>query len=643
MTSAQAALNGNDRFDSHPGAAESLANARRYLLAQRAPGGFWEGELSTSALSTATAIFSLSLYSRMRLGMGTAGAEGAAIEAMAAKGVAWLVANQNADGGWGDTVVSFSNISTTALCWSAVSAVGETPTARDAVARAAAWLTSRAGSLEPAALARAIIERYGKDHTFSVPILTMCVLAGRLGEEPAAWAYVPQLPFELAACPQSWFRFLKLPVVSYALPALIAIGRVRHANRPTWNPIARAARAMTAGRVMNVLRQIQPKGGGFLEATPLTSFVLMSLCGAGVAGHPVAAEGAAFLIRSVRPDGSWPIDTNLATWVTTLSVNALSSADDWHAVLDVEARRSILDWLLAQQYRVRHPYTGAPPGAWAWTDLPGGVPDADDTAGALVALARLAPEAGPTAQMTDAAEAAVGWLLDLQNSDGGIPTFCRGWGNLPFDRSGADLTGHALLAWSAWRGGLAATTEARIRRGISRALLYLAKTQRADGAWLPLWFGNQRAEGDNNPLYGTARVLIGLQSISAADAPHAATLATKAARWLTEAQNGDGGWGGDRGAPSSIEETALATHALRGAAATEAGDAIDAAIQRGAAWLIERTDRGQRFEPSPIGFYFAKLWYFEKLYAPIFTVAALSRLGEGRQLSDNRAPPRSSE
>lgn len=107
-------------------------------------------------------------------------------------------------------------------------------------------------------------------------------------------------------------------------------------------------------------------------------------------------------------------------------------------------------------------------------------------------------------------------------------------------------------------------------------------------------------------------------------------------------QNGDGGWGGDRGA-SSIEETALATHALRGAAATEAGDAIDAAIQRGAAWLIERTDRGQRFEPSPIGFYFAKLWYFEKLYAPIFTVAALSRLGEGRQLSDNRAPPRSSE
>jgi squalene-hopene/tetraprenyl-beta-curcumene cyclase len=30
-------------------------------------------------------------------------------------------------------------------------------------------------------------------------------------------------------------------------------------------------------------------------------------------------------------------------------------------------------------------------------------------------------------------------------------------------------------------------------------------------------------------------------------------------------------------------------------------------------------------EPSPIGFYFAKLWYYERLYPRIFTVAALKR------------------
>ena len=50
-----------------------------------------------------------------------------------------------------------------------------------------------------------------------------------------------------------------------------------------------------------------------------------------------------------------------------------------------------------------------------------------------------------------AVDRGVKWLLDLQNRDGGWPTFCRGWGKLPFDRSGADLTAHALRAIEAAR------------------------------------------------------------------------------------------------------------------------------------------------------------------------------------------------
>ena len=37
-------------------------------------------------------------------------------------------------------------------------------------------------------------------------------------------------------------------------------------------------------------------------------------------------------------------------------------------------------------------------------------------------------------------------------------------------------------------------------------------------------------------------------------------------------------------------------------------------------------ERGLLFKPTPIGFYFAKLWYFEKLYPIIFTVSALGRM-----------------
>ena len=46
-------------------------------------------------------------------------------------------------------------------------------------------------------------------------------------------------------------------------------------------------------------------------------------------GSPVLESGLQFLLDSKRDDGSWPIDTNLATWVTTLSIGALAGAVAW--------------------------------------------------------------------------------------------------------------------------------------------------------------------------------------------------------------------------------------------------------------------------------------------------------------------------
>src|SRR5262249_46734 len=158
---------------------------------------------------------------------------------------------------------------------------------------------------------------------FAVPILTTCALAGLV-----SWKEVQPLPFELACLPQSWFRFLRLHVVSYALPALIAIGQAVYHHRPPWNPITPFIPWLTPNRSLRVLQRIQPSSGGFLEATPLTSFVTLSLASIGLAEHPVATKGVEFLVNSVRPDGSWPIDTNLSTWVTTLAINALAVAGE---------------------------------------------------------------------------------------------------------------------------------------------------------------------------------------------------------------------------------------------------------------------------------------------------------------------------
>src|SRR5262249_4678813 len=133
------------------------------------------------------------------------------------------------------------------------------------------------------------------------------------------------------------------------------------------------------------------------------------------------------------------------------AVNALAAAGDLESL---DRKDELRDWLLAQQYKQRHPFTGAEAGAWAWTALPGGVPDADDTPGAILALARLLPPAvvndfisetagtvsfqeldsGFRANRFDFPDKAghpglailfgLSWLSRLQNRDGGMPTFC---------------------------------------------------------------------------------------------------------------------------------------------------------------------------------------------------------------------------
>jgi len=306
-------------------------------------------------------------------------------------GLAWLAAHRTADGGWGDTARSQSNLSTTALAWAAFGAAGSQGgcgSHRTVVADAEAWLAPPAGGLEPSVWPRPSRALWQRPHLLGAH--SHDVRAGRpAGQGRSAWRRVAPLPFELAVFPHRLYKWLRLPVVSYALPALIAIGQARFHHAPPCNPVARLARHAARAKSLRVLRGTQPESGGFLEAVPITSFVAMSLASIGEARHPVAVRAVEFLRGTARPDGSWPIDANLATWATTLSVNALGDA------LPDDAREPILQWLLRQQHLVEHPYTHAEPGGWAWTDLSGGVPDADDTAGALLALRELLSTSAP--------------------------------------------------------------------------------------------------------------------------------------------------------------------------------------------------------------------------------------------------------
>lgn len=563
-----------------------------YLLKQRNEQGVWEGRLSSSALSTSLAVFALWKYNAEHY------------QKEIELGLNWLVQHINPDGGWGDTIRSESNLSTTLLTWSTFSIVEGDQKYKASINKAENWLQQRLKGLDGKSISEAILNHYKSDQTFSVPILAMCALSGKLGKE--GWKYVPQLPYQMAIFPDSLFKWLNLSVVSYAIPALISIGMIKAKNTKQ-SKLIKAFNDSIEKKVLDKLAKKQPENGGFLEATPLTAFVLMSLIGAGKKENIVCKKAVAFLEESIREDGSWPIDTHLSTWVTSLSVNALG-ADH----LNQQQAEELVNYYMNSQWKQTHPFTQAKAGGWAWTHLQGGVPDADDTSGALIALYELNQKVKVP---IDSIAKAVTWLMQLQNSDGGIPTFCKGWGKLPFDCSCPDITAHAMKAIALWREHLPDQQQRQSKKFLKKAWNYLKSIQHTDGSFSPLWFGNEEEERHQNPVYGSSIVLYSLSVFKADDLPDLMKIKKKIVRYLESAQNADGAWGGAHQLSSSIEETALAVRAL-----AKQSDSC----KKGLEWLYMNVPQDVgRIKATPIGLYFASLWYYEDLYPLSFLAGAL--------------------
>lgn len=555
---------------------------REQLKNARTPGGLWQGELSSSAISTSVSVFALYMVDKEKYA--------SHIE----NGAKWLVSTMHDDGSWGDSIESPSNMTATLLTYASLCAIGMPPQATKS------YLTEKFGGSTDQHIIKGVLAYYGKDLTFSAPILVMCALSGVI----STWDKIPQLPFELSVLPQKLFRFLRLPVVSYAIPALIAVGilRYKRGKRNLFSPL----RKSFINKSLKVLEKLQPSHGGFLEAAPLTAFVAMCMSGAGYQSHIATQRGASFLTNTVRKDGSWPIDTNLACWVTALSVRALDN--------DIEDKQELAEIIKQNAFSFQHPFTGAKEGGWGWTDLQGAVPDADDTAGALVALHVLldgiySPEIGK----------GIEWLLWLQNKDGGIPTFCKGWGKLPFDRSSPDISAHSLLALQLWIDVLPEELQKRSKRSMLQILKWMQKTQASDGSWIPLWFGDQDAKDERSPVYGTTMTVEYLTSLNHQLAKE---MREKGLNYILSTQNADGGWGGAKNVPSKVTLTARALSAL----ASFHPEVKRTPIEQAFDYLYQKYKTGGLMQAEPIGLYFSRLWYSEKLYNITFVLNALNKL-----------------
>lgn len=202
------------------------------------------------------------------------------------------------------------------------------------------------------------------------------------------------------------------------------------------------------------------------------------------------------------------------------------------------------EWLLDKQildygdWWVKNPQ--GKPGGWAFEFENRFYPDVDDTAVVVMALAGV--ELPNEAHKHQAMKRAVNWITTMQCRGGGWAAFDinndQDWLNaIPYgdlnamiDPNTADVTARVIEMLGISRLGMAEDKKAR-------ALQYLLQEQEADGSWFGRWGVNY--------IYGTSGALAALAAINSSNktpAIHQQAI-RNGAKWLTQVQNPDGGWG----------------------------------------------------------------------------------------------------
>jgi squalene-hopene/tetraprenyl-beta-curcumene cyclase len=337
------------------------------------------------------------------------------------------------------------------------------------------------------------------------------------------------------------------------------------------------------------------------------------------------------LVEAIRHFESLLIDTEdrfifqpcvSPIWDTAICAFALGEAG---SAGDPRMTRAA-DWLISKEVRrkgdwsVKRPDTE--PSGWAFEFANEFYPDIDDTAMVLLALLH-AKASNPTAQAA-AERRAINWLLAMQSGDGGWAAFDvdNDWALLnevPFadhnamlDPTCPDITGRVLE--SLCRRGLAG--HEAVRRGVA----YLLGAQEKDGSWYGRWGVNY--------IYGS---FLAMRGLAASGAPEAKDAIAKAAQWLRNVENSDGGWGEscasyDREsfvpAASCPSQTAWAVLGL-----LAAGDREGVAVRRGTQFLLDRQrPDGTWLEEATTGTGFPNVFYLTYgMYRDYFPLLALAQ------------------
>ncbi len=383
----------------------------------------------------------------------------------------------------------------------------------------------------------------------------------------------------------------------------------------------------------------QDSDGAWGGIQPPWIYSLMALHAEGYAlDHPVLAAGlGAFDLHwSYERDGGIYLQPSESpVWDTVLVLLAFLDCD-MPTGTEPAVERAVR-YLLKEQVFVGGDWQvfvkDVEPGGWAFEFENDKYPDVDDTAVAVIVLLRLLPSINDRkliGQIQSAVDKAIGWLLGMQNNNGGWAAFDKDNTDklltlIPFadfgellDPPSVDVTAHVVEALGLYGKTLADPI-------VARAYRFMLSEQEEDGPWFGRWGVNY--------IYGTAAVLPALEAVGE---DMQVDYIQRAAHWLVAHQNEDGGWGESCGSymddqlrgcgPSTASQTGWALMALVAVGSHD----FDRQIFRGLEFLLsgQRQD-GTWDEPYYTGTGFPGYGVGERVN--------LSRnaqsLGQGRELS----------
>jgi squalene-hopene/tetraprenyl-beta-curcumene cyclase len=617
----------------------AIARAQEHLLSRQAPDGHWVGELEADSTITSEHVLFCHLIDRVN-------------HERERKAVAYLRLRQQPDGGWNLFEGGPSDLSATVKAYFAMKMAGVSPE-DPAMVRARARIRALGGPTKANVFTKILLALFGEYD----------------------WNGVPTMPVEMALLPRRfyfdiyevsyWSRTVMMPLLVLMdrkpvkfLPADRSLDEIwprpreqaslRFPRRPhpwslralfwknlfiavddglkiweRFSPRPFRRRAIETVRLWLEERLAVPGGlGGIYPAMTNSVLALRTL------GYPDDHPLVRGQIKEIEALAVETADTihyqpcPSPVWDTSLAANALieSGLPREHPALARAAH-----WMLDKQvlvpgdWQVKRPHVR--PGGWAFQYHNDFYPDLDDTGMVMMALEKTS---GLDAERHRAArDAGLGWVLGMQDSDGGWASFDADnnrliLNNIPFADHGAlldpsteDLTGRGLELLGTLGFG-PGDPPAR------RAIEFLKRAQR-DGAWYGRWGVNY--------IYGTWSVLRGLRAIgedlNAAYVQHAV-------RWLLARHNADGGWGetcesysdaslAGRG-PSTPSQTSWALLGL-----FAAGHTSEPAVERGIEYLLRtQLPSGSWVDPFWNGTGFPRVFFLKyHLYAAYFPLWAL--------------------